>query len=79
MWLRGRFERSSQTSQAAEWQQSSRAGSASVTPSVILHKGGRVSVPAPDKPKLDTDIAKLELMDCLFGNRKGQRKRDIKQ
>lgn len=37
--------------------ESSKAGSASVTPSVILHKEGMLWVPAVEKPNLDIGIA----------------------
>lgn len=54
--------------------ESCRASSASVTPSVIPRKEGMVQVTASDKSNLDMDVAKLESMGCLFGNRQGQRK-----
>lgn len=38
-----------------------------------------VQVTASDKPNLGMDVAKLESMGCLFGNRQGQRKGDMQQ
>lgn len=60
--------------------ESCKASSASVTPSVILCKEEMAQVTASDDgPNLDTNVAKLESMGCLFGNRQGQRKGDMQQ
>lgn len=60
------------TFRAAE---SCKASGASVTPSVILCKEEMAQVTASDdRPNLDMNVAKLESICCLFGNRQGQRK-----